>query len=179
MLKRGQAGFVKNQSALTHQTSPLLQATSLAFRGVRGSGRGGEGDSGKALNSRALISCPQGQTEPWGAGERPNCPAGLRQEKSPCGASTSPGLHPRRKFMEFGLSLAGLLQGTNGPVAVEQLCRLQRTEETQFICPPLRSSRGAQTFGISGSCWKKNSCLGPHIKYIVTRYHKKISQSFK
>ena len=28
-------------------------------------------------------------------------------------------------------------------------------------------------FGISGPHWKKQSCLGPHIKYIVTRNHKK------
>ena len=31
---------------------------------------------------------------------------------------------------------------------------------------------GVQPFGISGPHWKKMICLGPHIKYIVTRYHK-------
>ena len=43
------------------------------------------------------------------------------------------------------------------------------------IWPP--PSRRAQPFGISGLPWKK-SCLGPHIKYIVTRNHKKISSCF-
>ena len=32
--------------------------------------------------------------------------------------------------------------------------------------------QGVQPFGVSGPHWKK-SCLGPHIKYIVTRNHKK------
>ena len=31
-----------------------------------------------------------------------------------------------------------------------------------------------QPFGISGPHWKKKSCLGPCIKYIVTHNHKKI-----
>ena len=34
------------------------------------------------------------------------------------------------------------------------------------------SSRGVQPFGVSGPHWNK-SCLGPHIKYIETRNHKK------
>ena len=33
--------------------------------------------------------------------------------------------------------------------------------------------RGVQHFGFSGPHWKKKSCLGPHIKYIATRNHKK------
>ena len=33
-------------------------------------------------------------------------------------------------------------------------------------------SRGVPPFGISGPYWEK-SCLGPHIKYIVTRNPKK------
>ena len=37
------------------------------------------------------------------------------------------------------------------------------------------SPRSIQTFGVSGPHWKKKSCLGPHIKYIVTCNHKKIS----
>ena len=35
------------------------------------------------------------------------------------------------------------------------------------------SIRGVQSFGISGSHWKK-SCLGSHIKYIMTCNHKNI-----
>ena len=35
------------------------------------------------------------------------------------------------------------------------------------------STRGVQPFGISVPHWKK-SCLGPHIKYIVTHNHKTI-----
>ena len=38
------------------------------------------------------------------------------------------------------------------------------------------SQRVVQPFGISGPHWKK-SCLGPHIKYIVTRNHKKKSHN--
>ena len=38
--------------------------------------------------------------------------------------------------------------------------------------------QGVQRFGVSGTHWKK-SCLGPHIKYIATHYHKKISYCFK
>ena len=34
-------------------------------------------------------------------------------------------------------------------------------------------SRGVQPFGVSGPRWKKKSCLGPHVKYIVTCNHKK------
>ena len=37
-------------------------------------------------------------------------------------------------------------------------------------------SRGVQPFGVSGPHWKK-SCLGPCIKYIVTRHHKKKSHN--
>ena len=35
--------------------------------------------------------------------------------------------------------------------------------------------RGVQPFGVSGPYWKKKSCIGPHIKYIVTRNHRKKS----
>ena len=37
--------------------------------------------------------------------------------------------------------------------------------------------RGVQPCGVSGPPWKKKSCLGPHIQYIVTRDHKKISHN--
>ena len=39
-------------------------------------------------------------------------------------------------------------------------------EPTNFWC----TGRGVQPFGVSGTHWKK-SCLGPHIKYIVTHNH--------
>ena len=39
--------------------------------------------------------------------------------------------------------------------------------------PPISSTRGVQSFGISAPHWKKRSCLRPHIKYIVTHSHKK------
>ena len=35
--------------------------------------------------------------------------------------------------------------------------------------------RGVQPSGVSGPPWKKDSCVGPHIQYIVTHNHKKIS----
>ena len=38
--------------------------------------------------------------------------------------------------------------------------------------------RGVQPSGMSGPHWTK-SCLGPHVKYTVTRNHKKISSCFK
>ena len=37
----------------------------------------------------------------------------------------------------------------------------------------LSTCRGIQHFGTSGPHWKKKSCLGPHIKYIVAHNHKK------
>ena len=37
------------------------------------------------------------------------------------------------------------------------------------------SNRGVQPFGVSVTHWKKKSCLGPHVKYIATHNHKKIS----
>ena len=40
---------------------------------------------------------------------------------------------------------------------------------------PTYSCTGVQPFGISGPYWMKKSCLGPHIKYIATHNHKKIS----
>ena len=39
--------------------------------------------------------------------------------------------------------------------------------------------RGVQHFRFSGPHWKKKSCFGPHIKYIATRNHKKISNLSK
>ena len=47
--------------------------------------------------------------------------------------------------------------------------KVAKNKERLKQCP----SRGVQPFGVSGPHWKKKSCLGPHIKYIVTHNHKK------
>ena len=45
-----------------------------------------------------------------------------------------------------------------------------------FIFPSsLAIGRGVQSFGVFGPHWKKKSCLGTHIKYIVTRNHNRTS----
>ena len=44
--------------------------------------------------------------------------------------------------------------------------------ERQMNTFDIHRARGVQPFGISGPHWKK-SCLGSHIKYIVTCNHKK------
>ena len=45
-----------------------------------------------------------------------------------------------------------------------------------LLDPGRTTSRGVQPFGVFGPHWKKKkSCLGPHIKSVVTRHHKIIS----
>ena len=41
--------------------------------------------------------------------------------------------------------------------------------------PDTSPTRGVQPFGVSGTHWKKKSCLGPHIKYTKSNENKQIS----
>ena len=56
--------------------------------------------------------------------------------------------------------------------------RGRRAREVHGVIPPgyiarkIRRFRGVQHFGVSGP-HRKKSCLGPHIKYIAPRIHKK------
>ena len=47
------------------------------------------------------------------------------------------------------------------------LCdRKHRTRLLQVrLASPFRFVTGVRTFGVSGPCWRKKSCLGPHVKY--------------
>ena len=45
----------------------------------------------------------------------------------------------------------------------------------ETVTNQISNCRSVPTFGVSGPHWKKKSCFGPHIKYIVTCKHKKIS----
>ena len=54
-----------------------------------------------------------------------------------------------------------------GVLSVEQKMLLLHRKERN----PDHLVQGCLAFGVSGPHWKKRSCLGPHIKYIVTHDH--------
>lgn len=71
-------------------------------------------------------------------------------------------------YLQFGLLLISSLQMFCFALFMDKQQNVMSAQESlDYI-----RIRGVQPSSISGSFWKKRSCLQPHIKYIATQSHK-------